>query len=665
MIHVLPRWLLAAALFFLVPDGRAQAIDPLPAETRLVGVSGAPSTTMENFTIAAPAQNLVITLTDLQTPAALSSATVVVTQGGAIVGEAIMTSPATSASFSITGAVGQYTLYVFGAPNASYSVGTFTVCVAPSTSTSNCIQNASISGNISAAAATADPTVSTVSATLNVITGGAYTVTFADDQFPAALNVAPNLALFQGSQVIMLAIQSGTMINLSPGTYTLLAVAQASQTLKAGLYGIKIAGPPGSTPLLDASYAVGELAPSLYASNPSAQTLMLSVTDFQFPSPLATASAIVTSGSTVLGSASIAAAAPPSNFQAPAGVLQIWSFATAGAAGGGTYQVDLMSATATLLQTAAAVNNGTSLAFAYTTSALAAGSYQATATDFQFPAVLPTLKFAVAQNGVILKQAAVASTVNFSTPAATAPVFVLVGVTPPSGGNGILDVNVQTPGVAPQLLFDQTQAVSLTDLFDTQTINLGSSGSFNVTLTDLKFPAQFQDLDLIVSTGGVILGKIIGSGTIPLAATPGAYQLTFIATPAAQQQYGMYALSIVNAPPGVTLMASPTTVAAGKTTTLTWTSTNATSCMGSGGAFAGAQANSGTTAVIVSATTTFMLTCTGPGGMNAQSATVTATTPPSSSSGGGEIDLRLVGLLGCLALFRIHGKLRLAKDKHS
>jgi hypothetical protein len=213
---------------------------------------------------------------------------------------------------------------------------------------------------------------------------------------------------------------------------------------------------------------------------------------------------------------------------------------------------------------------------------------------------------------------------------------------------------VQTSGASPQLLFDKTQGVSLSGLFDSQTIILGTSGNFDVTLTDLKLPAQFQDLDLIVSSGGSILGKIYGGGTFTIPATPGSYQLTFIATPAAQQQYGLYAVQIVYSAPTVTLTASPSTVTTGATTTLTWMTANATACTAGGGSFIGSQATgSHSTAVAVSATTTYVLTCTGPGGTGSQSVTVTAAPAPASSAHGGSIDLGWVGFFGALVLVRI------------
>lgn len=69
--------------------------------------------------------------------------------------------------------------------------------------------------------------------------------------------------------------------------------------------------------------------------------------------------------------------------------------------------------------------------------------------------------------------------------------------------------------------------------------------------------------------------------------------------------------------PTVNLTAAPTSVTPGAgsaTTTLSWTSTNATSCTASGGSFTGSKALNGTEIITPSATTTYVLTCTGDGG---------------------------------------------------
>lgn len=244
---------------------------------------------------------------------------------------------------------------------------------------------------------------------------------------------------------------------------------------------------------------------------------------------------------------------------------------------------------------------------------------------------------------------------------------MLAAATPPTGGNGTFDVNLQTSGATPQLLFDQVQTVSTSGNFISQTINFGTSGSVDVTLNDLGYPSQFQTLALIASSNGTVLGKIYSGGTFPIATAPGTYQFAVVAIPADQQQYGLYGIGIVNSAPTVTLSAMPTTVAAGSVTTLSWTSANATACTAGGGSFTGNEATgSGTLAVTVTATTTYTLACTGPGGSKTASVMVTATAAPSGGGGGGGggIGTGEIGALLFLMLIRVkHTGVRFEKLK--
>ena len=95
--------------------------------------------------------------------------------------------------------------------------------------------------------------------------------------------------------------------------------------------------------------------------------------------------------------------------------------------------------------------------------------------------------------------------------------------------------------------------------------------------------------------------------------------------------------------PTVTLSASPTSVVSGGASTLTWSSTNATSCTASG-AWSGAKPTSGTQSTgPLSAARTYTLSCTGIGGSRSRSVTVGITLPatvtlsatPSAVSSGG------------------------------
>ena len=83
-------------------------------------------------------------------------------------------------------------------------------------------------------------------------------------------------------------------------------------------------------------------------------------------------------------------------------------------------------------------------------------------------------------------------------------------------------------------------------------------------------------------------------------------------------------------PPSIALSATPSTIASGGTTTLSWTASNVTACTATGG-WSGAKAFSGSEARVgLVATTTFALTCSGAGGTASQAVTVNVTpaTPP-------------------------------------
>jgi hypothetical protein len=79
--------------------------------------------------------------------------------------------------------------------------------------------------------------------------------------------------------------------------------------------------------------------------------------------------------------------------------------------------------------------------------------------------------------------------------------------------------------------------------------------------------------------------------------------------------------------PTATLTATPTSVAPNGTTSLSWTSTDATACTASKG-WTGSRSPTGTeTSSALTDTTTFDLVCTGPGGTSSASANVTIAYP--------------------------------------
>jgi PKD repeat protein len=111
--------------------------------------------------------------------------------------------------------------------------------------------------------------------------------------------------------------------------------------------------------------------------------------------------------------------------------------------------------------------------------------------------------------------------------------------------------------------------------------------------------------------------------------------------------------------PTVTIAVSPTSIEVGATATLTWSSTNAASCV-AGDAWSGTQSTAGNLTVTPSAagSATYMLMCTGTGGRASASATLAVSAAPSitvlsgKAGGGGGLGIGTLLGLGLLAVLR-------------
>jgi hypothetical protein len=113
-------------------------------------------------------------------------------------------------------------------------------------------------------------------------------------------------------------------------------------------------------------------------------------------------------------------------------------------------------------------------------------------------------------------------------------------------------------------------------------------------------------------------------------------------------------ITVTSAPvPTVSLTATPTTIAAGQSTTLAWSSTNAASCTATGG-WSGAQPLSGELVVLTASTATYTLTCAGAGGSAAKSVTVTVIGGPA------RLTLTWVDNAAGTAIFKIERKTQAA-----
>jgi hypothetical protein len=646
---------LAAAIALAPSLLQAQQGTVLLDQVNLVGLPTVAQPSQFSFT-AATAQALTVTLTDFQVPAAFTSLQVAVTVGNTLVGSASVNLSTHTATLPVPAAAGNYTLNVIGTPAvvapSTQGSGSFGVCVAPASNATSCISADSFSGNIQTPATTPTGT-STLNTAFTSTVAGNYTVTLTDDAFPMALQMV-SASIFQGATPIQpIGILPGTptQVPLAANTsYELLVAAVANASVQAGLYGILITDPNGN-PVFNSTQPVGTLPAATIVDNTSTQGLNLTLTDFAYPAALAGVGVAITEGSTAL--AQLTAQGSLSNVMAPAGSISIWQYGLAGAQPG-VYSVNLSSNTAgTSLFSAVKVVNPagvTGQSYAFAVNLPSAGTYTLVANDFQFPLALQSLSPTVAQNGAVLTQS---STGSFT--AAAGYVVVVVDAVPPQNGNGIFGVTVETSGTTPQILLDQTQAVG--GVFSTNSVTVPTSGNYAVTLTDLGFPAAFDNLAVVLSSGSQVLGKIYGGGTFSVAATPGPYVLTFVATPnsastnsqgaAITPNYGLYSILMATSAPTVTFSSSAASVPAGQTVQLTWSSTNATSCTAGGASgWSGSEMTSGSTAVIINANVTLTLTCTGAGGSASQSVMVATTAATSSGGGGGAVDWWMLAVLG-------------------
>lgn len=122
-------------------------------------------------------------------------------------------------------------------------------------------------------------------------------------------------------------------------------------------------------------------------------------------------------------------------------------------------------------------------------------------------------------------------------------------------------------------------------------------------------------------------GTKTNSGTQSVSPTSTTnYTLSCTGTGGTAQQTAIVTVSSSSPPPPTTptvsLAANPATITLGQPSTLTWSSTNATSCTASG-AWTGTKAVSGSQSVSPTATSTYTLTCTGTGGSTGQNTTIT------------------------------------------
>jgi hypothetical protein len=593
-----------------------------------------------------------VQLADLATPNPLTALTVAVSTSTATATQLTIASPATTASADVVLAVGTYTVQPLAVPAAG-SGGSFTVVVTPQGGGSALFTGPWV---VPAAAASSPAGQSALNSAFTVTDAGSYLLSVTDRVFPVALSGFQALVLREPDGMTMCVIASlaapSCALTLTAGTtYDLIVVANADSTALAGLYSLKIVGgSTGTSEPYAATIPVGNLPQAINVQVPTAETVSLQLQDLGYPAALASLNAVVTQGAEALHQSTGSDAA---SFPAAAGPLQVFASAASDAARGeGAYAVYAHDATNTLADVAVPVVDPGHVGYAFSTLLSSAGNYQLVVTDYHLPSPLVALDALAEQRGQLLGTGV--------TPVATLSAqsgyvnTLAFAAAPAAGANGLFGIDL-VDAASGSTVYQTTQGVGASF----QTIDVvASAGKYVAQLTDLGFPANFSQVWLIATGNRQVLTQVvIGQGSsserwvfdVP---SNGKYVINVLAQVGQSlqfgQQYGLYGFNLVSAPaaPVVTLTSNASSVVSGSHVTLTWTSTDATSCTASGG-WSGTLASSGTQdSAALSADTTFTLTCTGDGGTTPVSTLVRVTQPQSSGGGGGGA----LDALGVLAL---------------
>ena len=663
---------LAAASMLVCLQAVAQTTDG----SHTVAVSTQAAPVEESFSISTPG-TYTVTLTDIGAASSLplTSAQLAVNYGTTVVGSLTSTSGQTSWSTTFNAAsAGTYSLHVVGVPGA---FGSGSIGLAVTNSGGTAVTLPFSSANLTLPNTGTSTPVGYFIDTFQVPADGSYVITLADMQLPAALaQLSAGVTDPENpTQTLVTTLSPNTgsttataTVTLKSGeNYQIFAGGQAVTSVGAGLYGVYVTSASGGAPAYSHSVPVGTMAAIASPNLTAGSSYTLSLTDLKAPSvALAQEGAAVTINGQAVSELPAAGTATAFAVSTSA-TYQVFAFGTPAANSQGSYALTLQpSSGAAAVSVARGVSDPASEidAYSYDTSIVTSEAYEFNLADFGYPANLTSLAALAVQSGAQLGTTLTSAGQTSVTPA-TGPMSLLVFAQPATTASsngvpgGLFGLDLLASGAATPA-FQTSQGVG--NLFSVQTVSITKGGYYQAQVADLKFPAAFANLSVIVTQGITLVGENFG-GTLTFNATSGDYLVNMITTPDSTAGAGTYSL-VVSAVPNaasVSLQAASTSVTSGSTVQLSYTLTNITSCTAASnptGAWSGTITQSGKfTTPALTSTTTFTLTCTGADGTTQTgTATVTVTSVTStggsgSKNGGGAIDVDLLALLlGALAL---------------
>jgi hypothetical protein len=599
-----------------------------------------------------------VTVADLGSaagPPRLARADIGVTLGSALVTSASVLAAnqtgITTKTFTAT--AGDHRIVIIGQPNSPTTrVGSMGVRIEDAVSNAvllDTVQAFTVPGPAAVSPAAFEHALS--------VPAGTFTLETTDFALPRALATMRTTVIRQSDGVVVADVPGATSVQLASGVaeaYQLFIFAELAASTPRGLVGVNLRDTASGAKQVAEVHEIGEWPDELEFEVTPAATVTVAENDLQFPFPLESLGAVIVSDGRL---AAPQLAGTASATFAAAGAYRVYVDAVQSQTGAGSFGVQVTNdgTGARLLEVVQNVVapapvtdvEGIQRGFDIQT----AGDYTLTLTDFGlagFFAPFTSVSLAITRDNQIVGQPLTApGDIAF---AATPGHYSIAILADPAGtaGDGLLGLRVRGQGNA--VVYEETAAIGAD--FISHTFDVTAPESVDAVLSDLGFVGEFKEIKVAVTRGAERFGEIIGKGkiTIPSAA-PGRYFVNMLATPDAALGYSTLGLKVTVTPPlpTVTLAASATSVVAGGNTTLTWSSTNSTSCNATG-AWSGSRAASGSSQVgPLTANSAFTLTCTGAGGTDDATVDITITPAQRSSGGGGGTDWIALALLGLAA----------------
>lgn len=623
-------------------------------ETRVVSVSGAAASMLpaaESIAITT-AGTYTLRITDLGREPnadadAFSALSVVISQGAKLVKHLALPNSLATTSSNVTLAAGQYKVQVLGVTTGAslYGVELTNVSVVSVWNDSGVV-NAPPASNFS-----------NLQQVLPLTAGDSYTVTVTDRNFPVALSVLQSV-ITQGANPpvcsrlnIQGASASCSFVASAAGNQLIVLATEA--TNEAGLYSVKVTRNSDGGIAYEATLPLGNMPQPIAVTLPATDVYSLSSFDLQTPTPLSTFHLALVEGAEVTRQTGVGF----TSFNGSSGAASLYVIATPANDSSGLYSVRINRGASVIHTSVNTVEDPSDTGvegYVFNTT-LPAGSYVLQLRDFVFPQSFASLSLNISQSGISKGARSGAGSLNFTLiEAGEVNIAVLAkpatSSTPGYIPSGLFGISVTSSGGSTPVL-ERTQGVG--GAFSSNVITVSAPARYAVSATDFAAPQVLDQLQVAVTRGSQMVGSIYGGGTFTFDATAGDYTVNFIAKAKSSVVYGTYGALVVAAPT-VTLSASPSSVTSGSTTTLTWSSTDASTCTASG-PWSGAQPVSGTfTSGGLQADATFMLTCTNAAGSTARSATVTVQAAPAAAKnkGGGAWSVGWLLMLGALGMLR-------------